>query len=144
MILPNPEQYDEAIRSFSGYVGALERLADAMGAIGVQTRNVDPFANFAEVLVSRVKGGLIQRATNAGFDILTPDNIKIQVKSLRVTSTKPGDNGVDWRLQTRVGGKPSGPLIDADVLAIVVYLDFRPYAWSSSQSRRRILSLCSA
>ena len=128
MIQPTIEQYDEAMRSFENYVSALEKFSDAMRAVGIQTRNVDPFPNYAEVIVSRIKSGLIQPATNTGYDILTQDGIKIQVKSLRVTSTKPGDNGIGWLPCTRVGGTLSGPLIDANVLAIVVYVDFRPYA----------------
>ena len=128
MILPTVEQYDEAMISFASYVSALERLTDSMKTIGIQTRNVDPFANFAEVIVSRLRGGLLQPATKMGFDVLTPDGTKIQVKSLRVTSTKPGDNGVGWLPCTRVGGGLLAPLIDASVLAIVVYLDFRPFA----------------
>ena len=120
--------FQDAYAAFYEYVSALERLADAMAVVGIPTRNVDPFANFAEVVIAREMGGTIQRATNEGFDVLTAGGIKVQVKSLRVSSDKPEDNGRGWYECTRKAAKADAPLIDADQLAIVVYLDFRPYA----------------
>jgi hypothetical protein len=46
-------RFQEAFDAFDKYVSGLERLVAAMQALGVQTRNVDPFANFAEVIVAR-------------------------------------------------------------------------------------------
>lgn len=126
---PTPAQYEEAYESFGQYLASLKRFADAMEAVGIKTRNVDPFANFAEVIVARLTKGVIQPATNAGFDVLTPEGIKIQVKSLRVSSAKPGDNGRGWLECTRTKNQATAPLIDAHEVAIIVYLDFRPYVW---------------
>lgn len=128
MLSATQSHFDEARQAFALYVESLHRISDAMFNLGVQTRNVDVFSNYAEVIVAKIMGGAIQRATNAGYDVLTPEGLKIQVKSLRVSSAKPGDNGIDWRACVFIGGKPSGPLIHADRLAIVVYQDFLPYA----------------
>lgn len=125
---PSDDQFAAAYGAFEEYVAAKQRFVEAMHAVGVQTGNVDPFANFAEVIVAKEMRGSIQRATNKGFDVLTPDGKKVQVKSLRVSSQKPADNGVDWLCCTRIAPRHDSPLIDADLLAIVLYLDGRPYA----------------
>ena len=97
-----------------------------MKAAGVEVENVEPFASFAEVIAAREFGGIIQHATNVGFDLLTDGDVRIQVKSLRVSSAKPEDNNIDWLGATRVKG--SRTMIKADRLAVVIYLNFYPYA----------------
>jgi len=118
-------EFQRALAAFRDYIAAADILNDAMAAVGVPTRNVDPLANFAEVVVACELQGKVQRATNKGFDVRTADGAKIQVKSLRVSSTKPEDNPINWLCSTRQKGLANGPLIDADWLAVVVYLDSR-------------------
>lgn len=125
---PTDAEFQEAFAAFDSYVSALECLVDAMSAVGIPTRNVDPFANYAEVVIARETTGTIQRATNEGFDVLTANDIKVQVKSLRVSSDKPEDNGRGWYECTRKPAKSDAPLMDAEQLAIVVFLNFHLYA----------------
>jgi hypothetical protein len=120
--------YEHAFGQFGAYLAARDKLNDAMALLGIQTRNVDPLANFAEVIVARDLSGTIQPAANKGFDVLAADSSKVQVKSLRVSSAGLGDNCLDWYGCTRVGCEADGPLIDADWLAVVVYLDSRPHS----------------
>jgi len=121
------DRYEPLFYAFGDYLKSLKVLVELMGALGVPTTNVDPYASFAEVLVAREFEGAIQRATNAGFDVLTKDGIKIQVKCLRVNSNKPLDNGRGWYEGTRTTSKAGGPLLDANKYAIVVYLDHSPH-----------------
>ncbi len=121
------DRYEPVFRAFGEYLKSLKTLVERMGTLGVQTTNVDPYANFAEVLVARELGGTIQRATNAGFDVITTEGLKVQVKSLRISSKKPLDNGRGWYEGTRTDCKSTGRLIDAHKLAIVVYIDHSPY-----------------
>ena len=67
---PTVAEFQEAYAAFDSYIGALERLADAMTVVGIPTRNVDPFVNFAEVIIARETSGTIQVATKQGFDVL--------------------------------------------------------------------------
>jgi hypothetical protein len=128
MSKPTREQFDAVADAYEAYVTGLRRFVDAMAAVGVRVKNVEPFANFAEVLVAREFGGSIQPPANRGFDVLTDGGTRIQVKSLRVSSDQPGVNGIHWYTCTRVGSKADGALIDADRVSVVVYLDFRPFA----------------
>jgi hypothetical protein len=128
MAKPTDEQFETACRAYEQYVAGLRRFVEAMEAVGVQVRNVEPFANFAEVIAAHEFGGTIQPPTNEGYDLLTDEGVRIQVKSLRVSSAKPGDNGLDWIYSTRIKGKKEEELIKAERLVIVVYLDFAPYA----------------
>ena len=121
------DRYEPLFYAFGDYLKSLKVLVELMGGLGVATTNVDPYANFAEVLVAREFDGAIQRATNAGFDVLTKEGVKIQVKSLRINSQKPLDNGRGWYEGTRTTSKASGPLLDAHKYAIVVYVDHSPY-----------------
>jgi hypothetical protein len=75
-------------------------------------------------------GGYILPPANKGFDVLTDDGVRIHVKSRRVSSSSPGDNGIQWYTCTRVGAKADGSVIAADRVSVVVYLDYRPYALS--------------
>ena len=101
-----------------------------MGSVGIETKNIDPFADLAEVLVADAFEGKIQPRANKGFDVLTENSLKIQVKSLRISSDRPADNGLDWIVCTRIGSKLSSnsALIDADKLAVVLFLDFFPHS----------------
>jgi hypothetical protein len=130
---PTQDQFDAACRAYERYVAELSTFVASMVAIGVRVKNVEPFANFAEVIAAHLLGGEIQPPANKHFDLLTADKVKIQVKSLRVSSEKPDDNGLDWRECTkeyRQEGKKRiyGKRIDADRLAVVVFRDFWPYA----------------
>ena len=125
--MPTAEQFDRAYQVYRDYVVVLRKFVDAMSDIGIMVRNVEPFANFAEVIVAREFDGEVQRATNKGFDVMA-DGVRIQVKSLRVSSANPGDNWIDWIQSTRARGQKCGELIEADRLSVVVYLDFQPYA----------------
>jgi hypothetical protein len=120
------QSFTEASTAFAEYVQAREHLATALARVGIRTPNVDPLANFAEVLVAQEFDGDIQPPANKGFDVLTRDGCRIQVKTLRVTSGRPLDNGRGWVECTR--NSKSLLRIEADKLAIVVFVDFRPYA----------------
>ena len=125
---PNAEQFEAVTRAYEAYVDALRKFVEGMSVVGVRVKNVEPFANFAEVIVAREFGGTIQPPATKGFDVLRDDGTRIQVKSLRVGSDNKGTNGIHWYTCTRVGSKADGPLIDADRVVVVVYLDFRPFA----------------
>ena len=87
-----------------------------MAALGLPTRNVDPLACFAEVIAARELGGsIIAKAANPDFDVVLPDGKPVQVKSLRVTTGKFGDNGRSWVECTRKNGKPDLPLLNAEL-----------------------------
>lgn len=121
-------KFDAAYSAFADYTSALRKLNAAMCEVGIETINVDPMANFAEVIVARHFNGTIQPATNKGFDVLCDDGRKIQVKSLKVSSAKPEDNPLNWYTATREHGKRDRPLIDAALLTVIVYRDSIPYA----------------
>jgi hypothetical protein len=121
------QTFAAVFRAFDEYVMARKRLAVALAQVGVRTPNVDPLANFAEVIVACEFDGAIQPPANKGFDVLTTAGQRIQVKTLRVSSDRPGDNGIGWLACTRCGGRRDDPLIDADQLALVVFVDFRPH-----------------
>lgn len=125
---PRDEDFRRAFAAFNEYLVAMSKLNDAMATLGVPTRNVDPLANFAEVIVAKELNGVIQPAANKGFDVVAPDGTKVQVKSLRVSSGRKGDNWLTWNGCTRSKGLAAEPLIDAEWLAIVVYLDSRPHS----------------
>lgn len=130
---PTPEQFATVCAAYRRYVGELRAFAATMEAVGVRVRNVEPFANFAEVIAAHEFGGEIQPPANKGYDLKTASGLKIQVKSLRISREAPGANGLDWRACTRhytfEGRKVIwGDRIDADRLAIVVFLDFQPHA----------------
>lgn len=128
------ELFNAACQAYERYVGNLSEFVRSMVDLGVQVKNVEPFANFAEVIVTHELGGEIQPPATKGYDLLNDDGTKIQVKSLRVSSEKPDANGLDWRYCTLTyttgeDGKPVwGDRIDAHRLAVVVFYDFRPYA----------------
>ena len=63
-----------------------------------------PFASFAEVIAAHAFGGEIQPPANKDFDLKTEDGFKIQVKSLRISSTNPRG----WR--TNMVSRPSSQL----------------------------------
>jgi len=121
------DRYEPVFHAFGEYLKVLKHLVEVMGSLGLQTTNVDPYASFAEVLVARELGGTIQRATNAGFDVIAEDGTKVQVKSLRIDSNKRLANGRGWYEGTRIKGDPTGPLLNAHKYVIVVYLDHSPY-----------------
>src|SRR5690349_16360399 len=98
---PSLEQFEAACRAYEQYVGGLRQFVETMAVVGVQVRNVEPFANFAEVIAAHECGGTIQPPANEGYDLLTDEGVRIQVKSLRVSSDRPGDNGLDWIYCTR-------------------------------------------
>ena len=134
---PTQGQFDAACRAYERYVAELDAFVETMRAIGVRVKNVEPFANFAEVIAAHFLGGEIQPPANKGFDLLVGGKTKVQVKSLRVSREKPQDNWLDWRACTReflVEGKKVvyGDRIDAERLAVVIFLDFWPYAASST------------
>jgi len=122
------DDYRRIFRQFNQYLTTLRQFNETMAAVGVTTFNVDPLANFAEVIVAYELQGAIQRATNEGFDVVCPQGQRIQVKSLRISTAKPGDNWLNWYGVTRKGAKAEAPLILADQLAIIVFLDSIPYA----------------
>jgi hypothetical protein len=100
-----------------------------MAAVGLPTRNVDPLACFAEVIAARELGGaIVTKAANPDYDVSLPDGRRVQVKSLRVTTGKLMDNGRSWVSCTRKAEKVGNPLLNADLTALVVFLDHRPYA----------------
>jgi hypothetical protein len=105
------------------------RFIESMRPLGIATRNMDPLADFAEVIVAREFNGELQGRANKDVDVVTAANERIQVKSLRVSSDKPKDNWLNWRNCTRRVLEDSSelPLIGADILSIVVYLDSEPY-----------------
>jgi len=121
-------EFADAHRAFDEYVRARDRLAAAVARVGIQTPNVDPLSTFAEVIVAEEFNGVIQPAANRGFDVVSSEGSRMQVKALRVSRSRPKDNDVSWILSTRRVDGREAPLIDADELAVVVYLDFRPYA----------------
>jgi hypothetical protein len=51
MAKPTDQQFDTAFRAYEHYVAELHEFVEAMVAAVVQVRNVEPFANFAEMLV---------------------------------------------------------------------------------------------
>jgi len=123
---PTEGQLQAAFDAYERYWISRQAFADAMQAVGVQGRNFEPFANFAEVIAARVYGGRLQRVVNKGFELETDDGLRIQVKSLRVSHSNPTANNLDWLACTRV--LKSGALIEAERLVGVVYLNLRPYA----------------
>lgn len=129
--------FEAAYRAFSEYLTALEKVQTTFRSVGIETGNVDPHPNFAEVIVARRFGGIIQRATNKGYDVLTPDGTRIQVKSLKNSSANLGANGRGWYECTRANYRADGPLIEADLLAIVVFLNYQPYALLTMQVEMR-------
>jgi hypothetical protein len=120
--------FEASYHAFNDYLRALKELNDAMTEAGITAINFDPMANFAEVIVARELNGTIQPASNEGFDVLSEDGRRVQVKSLKVSSAKPDDNPLNWYSATRKHGKRDAPLIAADLLAVIVYLDSEPYA----------------
>jgi len=122
-------EYEQAYSAFAKYLDVRGELCDAMAAVGLPTRNVDPLACFAEVITAReLSGTIVNKAANPDVDVLLCDGGRIQVKSLRVTTGKLRDNGRSWAECTRKGGKQQNALIDADTTSLVVFLDHRPYA----------------
>jgi hypothetical protein len=112
--------YDATYAAFTEYLAVLEKVKTAFETVGIETGNVDAHANFAEVLVARRFEGTIQKATNNGT--------QIQVKSLKNSSKNLGANGLGWYSATREKDDREAPLIEADCLAIVAFLDYKPFA----------------
>src|SRR5262249_14773193 len=96
MPIPTAAKFDAGAHAYEAYVQGLHEFVEAMSVVGIRVKNVEPFANFAEVIVAREFAGSIQPPANKGFDVLTDDGVRIQVKSLRVSSENKGANGIHW------------------------------------------------
>lgn len=118
-------QFEQLLAEFVLYRDSRKQFVEYMRDFGIETRNVDPFADMAEIVVAREFNGRLRPRANKDFDVITPDGARIQVRSLRVSSDRPEDNPRNWKDCTRrMKNGVCGPLIDADILAIVVFLDF--------------------
>src|SRR4051794_2919134 len=64
------ELFGAACKAYERYVGNLGEFVKSMADLGVQVKNVEPFANFAEVIAAHELGGEIQPPATKGYDLL--------------------------------------------------------------------------
>lgn len=128
----SPDQkplYDVAYQCFKTYLAARDSFIEAMAALGLPTKNVDPLSCMAEVIAARELGGsVVPKAANPDYDVILPDGKRVQVKSLRNSSGNPEANGRSWAECTRKGEKAQNPVLNAELAALVVFWNYRPFA----------------
>ena len=73
------------VELLQAYAAILEELKGR----GVCRSNNNPVADYTEWLVCTKMGLAQERKSNAGFDAVTPDGTKIEIKSRRVTTQNP-------------------------------------------------------
>lgn len=82
--------FEVAFKSFKAYLAARDSFLDAMTALGLPTRNVDPLACIAEVIAARELGGsIVPKAAHPDYDVVLADGKRVQVKSLRTLPVTP-------------------------------------------------------
>lgn len=129
MSLDQQPLYNVAYECFKSYLVARDAFMEAMAALGLPTKNVDPLSCIAEVIAARELGGVVvPKAANPDYDVILPDGKRVQVKSLRNSSSNPEANGRSWAECTRKGEKPQNPMLDAELVTLVVFWNYRPFA----------------
>lgn len=106
--------YDPSERAIPDLLGDWAAIMRELAARGVIRTNNKPLGDIAELIVAAHYGGQRGSFSQAGWDVLTPDGEKVQVKSLREV---PGKNRTNF-----------SPIADSDydfVLLVIFDEDFR-------------------
>jgi len=86
----------ELVRLYGSILGELRERK-------IVTTNDGPIGGYGESLVARGLGGQRQRNSKAGFDVLLPDGIRLQVKTSRPATGGPGSGDEEITMANRRG-----------------------------------------
>ena len=81
--------YDPAARSTRELLGDFAALMRELRSRGVIRTNNNPIGDIAEAIVAEYYGGTRGGFSQAGWDVITPDGERLQVKAIRLTASNP-------------------------------------------------------
>jgi hypothetical protein len=94
-----------------------------------------PLADYAELLVARYYGVEPLKGTNPGYDLVTPENRRVQVKSRRYgPGSKPSHFGEFAEFEDERFDDFAGVLFEADFTVRSAYL--APYDWVAQRVKK--------